>query len=54
MLSELFGSPEEAEELLLAALALRFSRRGVGRSRGRGGASIFLGGGDPFQPEMFV
>jgi hypothetical protein len=55
----IFGSPEKAEELLLAALALSFRRLGVGRSRGRGppggrGASIFLGGGDPFQPEIFV
>jgi hypothetical protein len=35
-LGSLFGSPEEAEELLQAALALRFQRREVGRSRGRG------------------
>ncbi len=57
MFDSLFGSSEEAEELLLAALALRFRRRGVG-ARGAGappggyGASIFLGGGDPFQPEI--
>jgi hypothetical protein len=56
-LARFFCSPEKAEELLLAALALHFRRRGVGRSRGRGpawgrGASIFLGGGDQFQPEI--
>jgi hypothetical protein len=36
MFCSLFGSPEEAAELLLAALALRFRRWAVGRSRGRG------------------
>jgi hypothetical protein len=32
------GSPQEAEEALLTAFALRFRRPGVGRSRGRGPA----------------
>jgi hypothetical protein len=46
-------------KLLLAALALCFWRRGVKRSRVRGparghGVSIFLGGGNPFQPEIYV
>jgi hypothetical protein len=59
MFCSLFGSPEEAAELLLAALALRFSGAGQWGARGAGAptggrvASIFLGGDDPFQPETF-
>jgi hypothetical protein len=54
----LFGSPEEAEKLLLAAVPLRSRRRGVGRLQGQSpargrGASTFLGGSDPYQPEVF-
>jgi hypothetical protein len=53
------GLPEEAEEAaMLAALALRLRRgewgaRGAGAPPGGHGASIFLGGSDPFQPEIF-
>jgi hypothetical protein len=53
----LFGSPEEAEELLLLRCifgAGEWGARGAGAPPGGRGASIFLGGGDPFQPEIII